>query len=137
MFHQDLHVDHLNKARTTNSLHATYNGTLLSNRSSLAPTPPMSKTNSNKKHSIKKIFSTVKSWRMMMIIRSCQWNSLSCAVCSHLPYRKQNSFLFLSFSFVVCYFEFLFLSLVKWTVLLYFWIQFFFSYSSFIHKFVS
>ncbi|CAF3882933.1 unnamed protein product [Rotaria magnacalcarata] len=64
--HEDIHVDHPPKQRTTNTLNSntTLNGTLINNRAALAPTPPIPKSrhnNNNNKRSLKTIFSTIKS----------------------------------------------------------------------------
>ncbi|CAF2860546.1 unnamed protein product [Rotaria sp. Silwood2] len=61
--HEDLHLDHQSKQRTTNNLNSntTLNGTLINNRATLAPTPPIPKNRHNNKRSLKTIFSTMKS----------------------------------------------------------------------------
>ncbi|CAF4645576.1 unnamed protein product, partial [Rotaria sp. Silwood1] len=61
--HEDLHHDHQSKQRTTNNLNSntTLNGSLINNRATLAPTPPIPKNRHNNKRSLKTIFSTMKS----------------------------------------------------------------------------
>lgn len=62
LFTVDIHADHPSKLRTPNSLTPTnaMNGNL-TNRATLAPTPPIPKTHHNNKRSLKTILSTLKS----------------------------------------------------------------------------
>ncbi|CAF3485478.1 unnamed protein product [Adineta steineri] len=66
--HEDLHLDHQSKQRTTNNLNSNIvlNGTVSNNnnnnnRATLAPTPPIPKNHHNNKRSLKTILSTIKS----------------------------------------------------------------------------